>query len=102
MRKVFEEFDADTGIATTVHQEDDQSKTIIQKTYDAEPLLQYAKTMREATAGKTWGEGRIIGTVPLAVVAEFQRKGITGRELAKELTAWVRANPALICFDKFK
>lgn len=100
MRKVFQEFDADHGITSTVHE--DETRTVIQKTYDAEPLLQYAKTLRDATAGKGWGDGRIVGTVPPAVVSEFMRKGIYGKELAKELTAWVRANPAMICFDKFK
>lgn len=98
MRKVFQEFDAEQGITSTVHE--DETRTVIQKTYDAEPLLEYAKGMREATEGQRWGEGRIVGTVPMAVCAQFMRQD--GRLDAKRLTEWIRANPAMICFDKFK
>lgn len=98
MRKVFQEFDADQGITSTVHE--DETRTVIQKTYDAEPLLEYAKGLREATEGQRWGEGRIVGTVPMAVCAQFMRQD--GRLDAKRLTEWIRANPAMICFDKFK
>lgn len=100
MREVFKEADAEMGISTTVHA--DESRVVLQKTYDAEPLLEYAKGLREATQGKTWGDGRIVGTVPMAVLSQYLRRGLNGKELAKELTAWVRANPAMICFDKFK
>lgn len=98
MRKVFQEFDADHGITSTVHE--DETRTVIQKTYDAEPLLEYAKGLREATEGQRWGEGRIVGTVPMAVCAQFMRQD--GRLDAKRLTEWIRANPAFVCFDKFK
>jgi hypothetical protein len=100
VKTVFQEFDAELGIHTKVHK--DERKVVFEKTYDAEPYLDYAKALREKTSGQGWGEGRIIGTVPEAVVSEFMRKGIKGKELAKELTAWVRANPKMICFDKFK
>ena len=72
MRKVFQEFDADQGITSTVHE--DETRTVIQKTYDAEPLLEYAKGLREATEGQRWGEGRIVGTVPMAVCAQLMRQ----------------------------
>ena len=98
MRKVFQEFDADQGITSTVHE--DETRTVIQKTYDAEPLLEYAKGLRESTEGQRWGEGRIVGTVPMAVCAQFMRQD--GRLDAKRLTEWIRANPAFVCFDKFK
>ena len=98
MRKVFQEHDAEQGITSTVHE--DETRTVIQKTYDAEPLLEYAKGLREATEGQRWGEGRIVGTVPMAVCAQFMRQD--GRLDAKRLTEWIRANPAFVCFDKFK
>lgn len=100
MKQVYQETDNELGILTRVHQDD--SKTVIEKVYDAEPYLDYAKAMREKTEGQNWGEGKIIGTVPPAVVAGFYRDGITGKELAKKLTEWIRANPHMICFDRFK
>lgn len=100
MKTVFQEYDNELGITTKVHVGD--GKTVFQKTYDAEPYLDYARALRQKTEGQGWGEGRIIGTVPEAVVSQFMRDGIKGKELAKKLTEWVRANPAMVCFDKFK
>jgi hypothetical protein len=100
MEQVYYEDDAELGITTRVHT--DQSKLVVQKTWDAEPLLDYAQALRQKTSGERWGEGRVIGTVPPAVMYHFVNQGIRGAELAKKLTEWVRENPKFICFDKFK
>lgn len=97
MKTVFSDFDPEQGIATRVHQDD--GKTVIEKTYDAEPLLEYAAAMRQNTQGESWGEGRIIGTVPMAIVGQFMRQD--GGIDTKRLTQWIRENPAFICFDRF-
>ena len=98
MRPVFQEYDAEQGIQTTVHK--DESKVVFEKAYDAEPLLDYAKALREKTQGQTWGDGRVIGTVPMAICSQFIRED--GRLDAKQLTQWIRENPHFICFDRFR
>lgn len=98
MKQVFNEADAETGIRTVVHEDD--GKTVIQKTYDAEPFLEHAATMRAATEGQRWGEGRVVGSVPMAVLSQFLRQD--GGLDVKRCTEWLRANPAFITFDKFK
>lgn len=98
MKTVFTDLDSELGITTTVHQ--DEGKTVIEKTYDAQPFLEAAKTMREATEGQRWGEGRCVGTVPPAVVAKFMRQD--GRLDAKRCAAWLKENPHMIWFDRFR
>lgn len=98
MREVFTEHDAQMGITTRVHK--DEGRVVLQKTEDVEPHLQYAQGLREATQGQRWGEGRIVGTVPMSVLSRFLRQD--GRLDVKRCTAWLRENPSFICFDKFK
>lgn len=57
------------GVVTTLHFEGDS--LITQRTYDAEPHLQYARMARESTAGKNWGEGKLIAHIPPAEYARF-------------------------------
>lgn len=61
---VDEGIDVQTGIRTKVHFEGDS--VIFQKTFDAEPALQYVQALREAQEGKRWGEGRLVGHIPPA------------------------------------
>lgn len=42
----------------------------VDRRYDAEPHLDYARRGREAQAGKGWGEGRHIGHIPGAVLGQ--------------------------------
>ena len=64
-----DDVDPNTGITTIFHYEGDQ--LTIQKSFDAEPHLRYAEQARQATAGMRWGEGRLIGHIPLAFYAEI-------------------------------
>lgn len=98
MKQIFKDNDEQLGIVTTVHQDD--GKTVIEKTYDAEPFLEVAATMREATEGQRWGEGRCVGIVPPAVMAKFMRQD--GRLDAKRCAAWLKENPDMIWFDRFR
>lgn len=98
MKTVYTETDDITGTVTKVHE--DEGKTVIEKVWDAEPLLQHAADARQATAGMSWGEGRKIGTVPMEILGMFMRQD--GGLDKKRLTEWLRQNPAFICFDKFK
>lgn len=94
---VYEEQDAQTGIRSRVHELD--GKTVIQKTYDAAPLLAQAAAERAATAGQRWGEMRKVGTIPMAVYATMLRQD--GTCDPARLAAWLKANPSLVSFDKF-
>lgn len=85
------------GVVTTLHFEGDS--LITQRTYDAEPHLRYAQQAREATQGQNWGQGKLIGHIPLAEYARFLMiKDNTDRK--KAIRAWLRENSAFVMFDK--
>lgn len=98
MTTVFKEHDAQTGITSIVHETDNGAVTI-EKQYDASPFLQTAAEMRNATAGDRWGEMRHIGFIPMAELATMMRQD--GQLDKKRLHAWLKANPAMVTFDKF-
>lgn len=91
-------FDA-YGNHTQVIVEGDQ--LVRKTTFDAEPLLREAHAERVATEGKRWGEGvgTKVGTIPMAVYAQFLTKPAEERQ--KFLLQWLRENPAFVTFDKF-
>jgi len=93
----FTEHDFQTGITTTVHELD--GKTVFQKSYDAQPFLDVAADMRSATDGQKWGEMRHVGTIPMAELATMMRQD--GGIDQKRLVAWLKANPALVTFNRF-
>lgn len=90
------EHDAQTGITTTVHYLD--GKTVIQKEYDAQPLLEAAADMRAATEGQRWGEMRHVGFIPMAELGKMMRQD--GGFDRDRLIAWLKANPKLATFSK--
>ena len=90
--------DAVTGITTTVERVEGAVR--IGKTWDAEPFLEVAAAERAATAGERWGEGRKVGTVPMAVLGMFLRQD--GGLDVKRCAQWLKENPAFITFDKYK
>jgi len=97
MSIVYQDHDAQLGITSKVHQVD--GKVVIQKTYDAEPLLEACAAERAATEGQRWGEWRKVGTVPMAELATMLRQD--GQIDQKRAAAWLKANPALVTFSKF-
>lgn len=90
------EHDAETGITTSVHYLD--GKTVIQKEYDAQPLLDAAATMRAATEGQRWGEMRHVGFIPMAELGKMMRQD--GGFDRDRLIAYLKANPKLATFSK--
>lgn len=92
----FKEHDSQTGITTTVH--DLGGRTVIQKSYDAQPFLQTAAEMRAATAGEKWGDMRHVGFIPMAELATMMRQD--GGIDQKRVIAWLRANPNLTTFNR--
>lgn len=94
----FTEYDAQTGIKTTVHHIDDADRMVIQKTYDASPFLKIAAEMRAETEGAKWGEMRHVGFIPMAELATMMRQD--GTIDNKRAMAWLKANPAMATFSK--
>lgn len=85
------------GIRKQVHLEGDS--VIVQHTYDAAPHLEYARRAREATEGKSWGEGRYIGHIPpleYAKICEIKDP----KERTKAIRTFLQANQGFVMFDK--
>lgn len=86
------------GIRKQVHFEGDS--VIVQKTYDAAPLIEYAAAARQQTAGQRWGEGKLVGTIPMVEYAKFLAIN-DNRARAKAIKAWLRENSHLVMFDRY-
>lgn len=97
MTRVFTDYDALTGIKTVVHET--ETKTAIEKIYDATPFLDIAHEMRAATAGERWGETRHVGFIPIAELGKMMRQD--GGFDKKRVLEWVKKNPKLCTFEKF-
>lgn len=95
---VFKDHDAQTGITTTVHYIEDSGKVAIQKTYDAQPLLDACAEARAETEGQRWGDMRHIGTIPMAELATMMRQD--GTIDKKRCVAFLKQNPAFVTFSK--
>ena len=92
------EYDAQTGITTTVHGM--ENKVVIQKTEDVDPILRAAAAERDWNQGQRWGDGmKKVGTIPMSVVAKFMRQD--GGFDSKRCAAWLKENPAFVTYDRF-
>ena len=95
----FKQYDAQTGITTTVHYVEDANRMAIQKTYDAEPFVAACADARASTEGERWGDMRHVGTIPMAELATMMRQD-GGIDMAR-VRAWLKQNPALVTFSKY-
>lgn len=95
--KILTDIDPLLGIETTMH--DIDGKTVFQKTYDAQPFLDAAAEERAATRGQSWGQGRKVGTIPMAELATMMRRDGTIRP--ESVIAWLKKNEAMVTFEKF-
>lgn len=86
------------GISTDIRVED--SRLVVKKTFDAEPLLEAAAAERAATAGQRWGEMRKIGTIPMAIYLQASQIR-DNQERQKFILNWLRENNKFVTFDKF-
>lgn len=86
------------GIRTILHFEGDT--LTVQRQYDAQPLLEHARAMREAQDGQRWGNGKFIGTIPMAEYAKFL--AIPGKEdRRKAIHAYLREHQMLVGFSRW-
>jgi hypothetical protein len=86
------------GVRTQLHFEGDS--LIVQRSYDAEPHLDYARLARESTEGKNWGEGRLVGHIPPLEYAKFLLIQDNAQRKAA-IKAWLRENSAFVMFDRY-
>lgn len=87
------------GVSHTLTFEGDQ--LVRKQTFDAEPILEAAKAERNATAGERWGEGRKVGTIPMAIYNQILQT-YQGREAREQaILSFLRQNQAFVTFDKF-
>jgi hypothetical protein len=87
-----------TGITTRTHFEDDS--IVIQKTIDMEPYLEAARLAREANAGKRWGEGMTVGTLPPHIYGQFLQIR-DPQERKKFVKKFFRENPLLVHYEPY-
>lgn len=98
MSIIVDEFDKELGIRTRVHET--ETKTVIEKTYDAEPMLEAAAELRAQTRGESWGDvGRHVGYIPMAELATMMRQD--GTLDKKRVREFLQKNPAFVTFEKF-
>ena len=57
-------------IGEKIHYDESDNKIVIQKTHDVNPELNRAQMLRDAGAGQK-GENRLVGTIPLNLIAEW-------------------------------
>ena len=87
------------GVRTQFHFESDGG-IVLQKTFDAEPILREAEQARQDTAGKRWGEGRSVGTIdPVSYGRISQIRDRQERD--KAILAYFRDRPAFVKFDGY-
>jgi hypothetical protein len=75
-------------------------RIVVNHSFDAKPFIEQAKAERIATDGQRWGDGRKVGTMPMAIYNEYLK--IPGSEERKKFVLkWLRNNPAFVTFDRF-
>lgn len=57
-------------IAEKIHYDHANDKVVVQKTHDMNPEMYRAQMLREAGVGQK-GEHRLVGTIPLTLIAEW-------------------------------
>lgn len=87
------------GVRTQFHFESDGG-IVLQKTFDAEPILRDAEQARQATQGMNWGEGRVVGRIdPVSYGRISQIKDRTERD--KAILDYFRERPMFVKFDGY-
>jgi hypothetical protein len=87
-----------TGITTRTHFAD--GEIVIEKAFDAQPYVEYAKQAREATEGQRWGEGKIVGTIPPAFYAQVLLIK-DPQERKKAVRKFFQENPAFVTYSPY-
>lgn len=93
-----DQFDNQLGIRTRVHET--ETKLVIEKIYDSEPITEMAAEMRATRSGERWNElGTHVGFIPMAELATMMRQD-GGFDKAR-VREFLQKNPAFVSFDKY-
>ena len=95
--QVFDDGETPYGVRKRIHVSDDV--IIEQNTFDAEPILDYCAAARQATEGKRWGDGKVVGSVPMHIFSSCLYMDADDQH--KFLANYLRENPAFVTFEKF-
>lgn len=76
------------------------STVVDERIYDAQPHLDYAARLREASEGMNWGDGKIVGHIPPAEYTRFLMMK-DPQEKQKAIRAWLKENSKFCTFDKY-
>jgi hypothetical protein len=87
------------GVRTQFHFESDGG-IVLQKTFDAAPILKEAEAARQATDGMNWGEGRVVGTIDPVAYGRISK--IRDRqERDKAILDYFREKPQFVKFNPY-
>lgn len=86
------------GVATVLHFEGDT--LTVQKTYDAQPHLEYVRRMRESQDQHRWGDSRFVAHIPPVEHARFLAIHDKA-DRQKAMMKWLRENSQFVAFDKY-
>lgn len=86
------------GVNTTLVYQGDE--VVKQTSMDVEPILEFAKAKRNATAGERWGEMRHVATIPMHVYAELLAIP-DQNERKRRVREYIQQNPGFSTFDKY-
>jgi hypothetical protein len=84
--RIISDDSASTGIVTKFHYDADKDEAIIQKTQDVSSIIEANKVEFNA-APERFGEFTKVGSIPLSVYYELERKGILNDQ--KALAKWL-------------
>jgi hypothetical protein len=84
--RIISDDSASTGIVTKFHYDADKDEAVIQKTQDVSSIIEANKVEFNA-APERFGEFTKVGSIPLSVYYELERKGILNDQ--KALAKWL-------------
>ena len=84
--RIISDDSASTGIVTKFHYDDETDEAVIQKTQDVSSIIEANKVEFNA-APERFGEFTKVGSIPLSVYYELERKGILNDQ--KALAKWL-------------
>lgn len=87
------------GIQRQIILEGDQAVTKL--SYDAAPFIETASAARIATSGERWGDGHLVGIIPIAELSRINETYHGAEERKHQILTWLRDNPKLVTFEKF-